>query len=208
MTSSLTPSSRWVFSSELSSSERNNHAYYTSSQSTTFQSLPSYTWSISYADGSSASGDVGTDTVTIGSTTVPTQAIELAQHVSESFIDDTSDGLVGLAFSTINTVSPKQQSTFFENAKAGLDAEVFAAYLPFEADGGYDFGFVDDSRYTGDLSYVDVDSGNGWWEFESVEYRVGETTYSQSDRTGIAGMFLMFALPYLCYTFWAERIWK
>ena len=76
---------------------------FTASQSTTFKTLSGYSWDISYADGSGASGTVGTDTVTIGGTTVKGQAVELATKVSSSFVSDGSDGLVGLSFSNINT---------------------------------------------------------------------------------------------------------
>ena len=94
---------RWVFSSLLSSSDLTGHEYYTSSKSSTYQVLSGYTWSIQYADGSGASGVVGTDTVTIGGTTVQGQAVELANQVSSTFVSDAADGLVGLAFSSINT---------------------------------------------------------------------------------------------------------
>lgn len=46
---------------------------------------------------------MGTDTVKIGGTTVTGQAVELAKQVSSTFVSDSSDGLVGLAFSSINT---------------------------------------------------------------------------------------------------------
>lgn len=94
---------RWVFSSLLPSSEQTGHNIYTPSESSSYQALSGYTWSIEYADGSSASGSVGTDTVTIGGTTVQGQAVELASEVSSTFVSDASDGLVGLAFSSINT---------------------------------------------------------------------------------------------------------
>jgi hypothetical protein len=176
----------WVFSSLLSASSRTGHDYYTSSKSTTYKALSGYTWSIEYADGSGASGVVGTDTVTIGGTTVKTQAVELANRVSSSFVSDTSDGLIGMAFSNINTVSPRQQSTFFDNAKASLNSPLFAAYLPYQADGAYDFGYTDSSKYTGAITYAPVSSANGFWEFASTSYKIGSTVHSASGFTGIA----------------------
>jgi hypothetical protein len=83
-------------------------------------------------------------------------------------------------------VTPTQQSTFFDNAQESLDAPLFAAYLPFQADGSYDFGATDDSKYTGDISYADVDSSGGFWEFDSTSYKVGSKTYSAAGQTGIA----------------------
>jgi hypothetical protein len=94
----------WVFSSELPSSESSGHIIYDPSQSSTAQQLPGATWNITYGDGSSSSGDVYTDTVTVGGTTVTGQAVEVAQQVSAQFQQDTNnDGLLGLAFSSINT---------------------------------------------------------------------------------------------------------
>jgi aspergillopepsin I len=92
-----------VFSSLLPSSDLSGHEYYTSSKSSTYKTLSGATWSISYGDGSSASGVVGTDTVTVGGTTVTGQAVELAKTISSEFQSDTADGLLGLAFSSINT---------------------------------------------------------------------------------------------------------
>ena len=61
-------------------------------------------FSISYGDGSGAAGTVGTDVVTIGGVSVQNQAVELANKVSQSFVQDVNtDGLVGLAFSKLNT---------------------------------------------------------------------------------------------------------
>ena len=152
----------------------------------TFQSLSGYTWKISYADGSGASGTVGRDTVVIGGTTVKSQAVELANKVSAQFVSDDNDGLVGLAFSSINTVQPTQQRTFFDNAKTSLASPLFAAYLPFNKNGAYDFGFIDTTKYTGSISYAPVDSSRGFWEFASTGYKVGSTVHTQSGFTGIA----------------------
>jgi aspergillopepsin I len=62
-----------------------------------------YTWNIKYEDGSGASGTVGTDVVTVGGTSVSGQAVEIAMEVSSGFVSDTNiDGLLGLAFSSLN----------------------------------------------------------------------------------------------------------
>jgi aspergillopepsin I len=74
------------------------------SQSKNWKALSGYTWSIEYADESSASGTVGTDVVTVGGTSVTGQAVEIATQVSAQFVSDTANnGLLGLAFSSINT---------------------------------------------------------------------------------------------------------
>jgi hypothetical protein len=77
----------------------------------------------------------------IGPVTATSQAVEAATSVSSAFTQDTdSDGLVGLAFSSINTVTPKAASTFFDTVKGELDQALFAADLVKGAAGSYDFG--------------------------------------------------------------------
>ena len=95
----------------------------------TAEELDGETWKISYGDGSSASGVVYTDTVDVGDTTVEKQAVELASTISSEFQRDQSDGLLGLAFSSINTVSPDQQKTFFANAQGSLSSPLFTVDL-------------------------------------------------------------------------------
>jgi len=58
--------------------------------------------------------------------------------------------------------------------------------LPLGADGAYDFGAINSGRYSGPITYADVDDSNGFWEFDSTSYKIGSTTYSQSGFTGIA----------------------
>jgi aspergillopepsin I len=66
--------------------------------------MSNYSWAISYADGSSASGDVYRDVVSVAGISTNQQAVETAQHVSPQFAQDTeNDGLMGLAFSILNT---------------------------------------------------------------------------------------------------------
>jgi hypothetical protein len=87
-------------------------------------------------------------------------------------------------------VTPSQQATFFDNAQPSLSSPQFAAYLPSERDGAYDFGALDSNKYSGTIQYASVDSSNGFWEFPSTSYKVGSQTYNSSGTTGIAGQFL------------------
>lgn len=100
----LTNRDRWMFSTDLDAASIGQHSAFDASKSTTFKKVDGAAWKISYGDGSGAAGTVGTDTVTIGGVTVENQTVELANKVSQSFVQDTNtDGLVGLAFSKLNT---------------------------------------------------------------------------------------------------------
>ena len=93
-----------MFSTSLPSSEQKGHTVFNPSKSKNWKALSGYKWNITYGDGSGASGTVGTDVVTVGGTSVSGQAVEIATQVSSSFVSDTANnGLLGLAFSSINT---------------------------------------------------------------------------------------------------------
>ena len=158
------------------------------------------TWSISYGDGSSANGTVYTDTVSVGTAVASNQAVELAENVSDQFLsDNANDGLLGLAFDSLNTsksgyfqfaavircaasllarltcftVSPTPQKTFFSTVKKSLDAPLFTADLKAGAPGSYDFGFIDNTKYSGNITYVAVDNSQGFWGCSSTAYGIG-----------------------------------
>ncbi|KAL9608122.1 MAG: hypothetical protein Q9167_007029 [Letrouitia subvulpina] len=159
----------WTFSSETPSNQATGHTIYNPSKSTTAKEIDGATWSITYGDGSSSSGTVYTDTVAVGATTFSGQAVEIASEVSDQFASDTDlDGLLGLAFDQLNTVKPEPQKTFFTNVLPSLSNPLFTVDLKKGAPGTFDFGYIDDSKYTGEITYVDVDTSNGFWEFSST----------------------------------------
>lgn len=124
----------WVYSTLLPAADDKGQTEWAPGKSSTAKKLTGYTWKISYGDGSSSSGVVYTDTVTIGGVTYAAQAVEAAEKVSSEFVSDTdSDGLLGLAFSNLNSVSPKAQLTFFDNVKSTLTSPLFAADLKHDA---------------------------------------------------------------------------
>lgn len=93
--------------------------------------MPISSWQIRYADGSSASGTVGTDVLKVGGITIQNQAIELANDLSQSFLNFSGDGLMGLAFGRINTVRPMPVQTPIQNMieEDLIDKRLFTAKL-------------------------------------------------------------------------------
>lgn len=182
----------WVFSSLLPASERSGHNIYTVNSA---HKISGRTWDISYGDGSGAQGTVYSETVTIGGVSVTSQAVEAATSISSEFVSDESDGLVGLAFPSINTCSPTLCPTFFQNAKAQLASPVFTADLKKGAVGSYEFGFIDSTKYTGAITYTSVNTANGFWEFTSSGYAVGSAAFTTSSADSImdTGTTLLYA---------------
>ncbi|KAJ8117162.1 hypothetical protein OPT61_g1587 [Boeremia exigua] len=173
----------WVFSSLQASSQLSGHDYYKVDAS---KLKSGYSWKISYGDGSGASGKVYADTVTVAGVTATSQAVEAATSVSAAFSQDSdTDGLLGLAFSTINTVSPTRQNTWFDTVKSSLAKPLFAVNLKYHAAGTYDFGFIDSAKYTGAITYVNVDSSQGFWGFSATGYSVGTAAAVKSSIAGI-----------------------
>lgn len=197
----------WVFSSETPSSDINGQEIYTPNDSSTAKVLSGATWQISYGDGSSSSGNVYTDVVSIGGLSVTKQAVELAKKVSSSFTQESAtDGLLGLGFSSLNTVSPDPQTTFFDTAKSNLDSPVFTADLSYHAPGTYNFGFIDDSAYKGEIAYTDVSTAQGYWEFTSTGYAVGSGAFKSTSIDGIAdtGTTLLYLPDSIVSAYWAK----
>ena len=136
---------------------------------------------IQYGDGSKASGTVGFDTVEIGGLTAQKQCVELANQVSQSFMQETNtDGLLGLAFSSINQVSPQQQKTFWENVMDDLEQPLFTVNLEQDNSGTYEFGAIDSSKFTGSLNYAAVDNSEGFWQIGTSSFTVGGSQHDCS----------------------------
>lgn len=164
----------WVFNTQLATASQTGHTLYDPKKSTSLKMIQGATFSISYGDGSGAAGNVGTDTVNIGGATVTEQAIEMATAVSTSFVQDANNnGLVGLAFSKLNTVKPQAQKTFFDNVMPSLAMPVFTADLRKNAVGSYQFGAIDNTKFNGTMQWVPVNTTMGFWQFSSTKFAVG-----------------------------------
>ncbi|KAL2265122.1 hypothetical protein VTJ83DRAFT_6222 [Remersonia thermophila] len=197
----------WVFSSHTPESQVRGQRIYSPEKSSTAKLLAGHTWSILYGDGSGSLGNVYTDNFTVGGVTVTSQAVQTAQQVSYSFTSQSEiHGLVGLGFSTLNTVFPNGQLTFFDNAKSTLDSPVFTADLKWKKEGTYDFGFIDETKYTGEITYLPVQTDPGYWTFTSSGYAVGDGAFHPASIVGIAdtGTSLTYLPAEVVTSYWGQ----
>ncbi|OBS18349.1 hypothetical protein FPOA_10076 [Fusarium poae] len=175
----------WVFSTETTSSS--GHHEYNPAKSSTAKRLAGATWSVEYVDGNTSSGDVYKDNVSVGGLAVASQAVESAQRVSHNFEQMAGvDGLLGLGFSSSNTVRPTKQKTFFDNAITTLQSSVFTADLKHQKPGTYNFGYIDNSAYTGRIGYAPIPSSVGMWAFSCSGYAIGSAALNERHIIGIA----------------------
>ena len=171
----------------MPTSQSAGHELFDSTKSPTFQPVQGATFNIKFGDQSGASGTQGTDTVNIGGATVTSQAVELATAVSEQFIKDTSNnGLVGLAFSKLNTVTPAPVKTFFDNVTPSLAMPVLVANLKHNTSGSYTFGSIDETQFTGSLTSVPVNNSIGFWGVEMSNFQVGKTALQPNTQNNLA----------------------
>ncbi|KAK4560758.1 hypothetical protein LTR86_005337 [Recurvomyces mirabilis] len=206
----------WVFSTELPAADQSSggtkHTLFDPSKSSTWKAQSGSTWNISYGDGSSASGDVGTDTISLSGLTVTNQAIELAKVLSSEFASGQGDGLLGLAFGSINTVQPTQVATPVENMISQKDipqnAELFTAWLGDTTDSSfYTFGFIDQTALgSATPAYTAIDNSQGFWQFPSATATVNGKAIQRSGNTSIAdtGTTLCLVDDALCQAFYGQ----
>jgi hypothetical protein len=199
----------WVFNTQMSSQFTAGHTLFDPTKSKTFQAIQGATFQVSYGDGSGAEGNVGTDVVNVGGASFNAQAVEIATAVTQQFVDDqANDGLMGLAFSTLNTVQPQPQKTFLDNVAPSLAEPVFTADLKKGAPGTYTFGAIDSTAFQGDLTYVNVDNSQGFWQFTSQSFAVdgGKTQQSTPGGQAIAdtGTTLLIADPKIVNGYYAQ----
>ncbi|KAJ6616644.1 acid protease [Mycena sp. CBHHK59/15] len=196
----------WVWSSELTRVSKTGHTIYDPRKSKTSKKQAKSTWcdarspwiskltpfpprNISYGDGSSASGDVYMDTVTVGNTTIPSQAVELARTLSAQFASgEGSDGLLGLAWPALNTVSPAPAKTPVENMiEQKLIAQpLFTVKLDRGDNAGfYSFGEIDTTVTSNPITYTPVDNSQGFWMVPSTSYVLNGKTIERAGNTAI-----------------------
>ncbi|KAK0727078.1 eukaryotic aspartyl protease [Lasiosphaeria miniovina] len=201
----------WVRSTEQSSwlSSSKGHNTFNAAKSSTFKKAKGKAWKITYGDGSSASGDVGTDVISIGGLSIKNQAVELAKTMSKQFSDGTGDGLLGLAFPSINTVTtngksdpqPTPVTNMITQSDIPKEAELFTSAFYSSRDAQeksfYTFGWIDEDlvKASGeDIAWTDIDNSEGFWMFPSESATINGQKIEQSSNKAIADTGTTLAL--------------
>jgi len=129
----------------------------------------------------------------------------VAKTMSTEFESGSGDGLLGLAFGSINTVKPKPVQTPVENMISQEDipqtAELFTAHLgsteETNDDSFYTFGYIDQTvvQQSGQqISYTPIDNSQGFWMFDSTSATVNGKEIARSNNTAIADTGTTLAL--------------
>lgn len=153
-----------------------NQTLYHPENSSTSELLRGESWQVKYGDGAGASGIVYKDRVQVGETFVDGQGVQTAITVSPEIARDTfTSGILGMANSQVNTARPTQQRTYIDNIKDSLEAPLFTANLRNRRPGNYNFGYINQSEHTGDITYAAVNRNSPLWEVAVNGYRIGNT---------------------------------
>jgi hypothetical protein len=102
---------------------------------------------------------------------------------------------------------PTRQETFFENIKSSLAEQLFAVVnLKYHAADTYDFGFVDLTKFTGPITYVNVNSNRGLWGFAATSYSVCTAAAVEFSINSIidSGTTLIFIDPAIASAYYAK----
>ncbi|BDD61270.1 hypothetical protein MPDQ_005133 [Monascus purpureus] len=188
----------WVWSTKLPSDilaqQHQDHKIFDASKSDSFKtSDPLSTWRISYTDGSSVSGIIGTDTVDLGGLVIKDQSVQLADTISPELVNSMYDGILGLGFGKPDTIRTPVQSMLSKDREAEIckPTQLFTALLGSwpnkqELEPFYTFGFIDEATTAQEeIYYTPIDNSNGFWELNSPSATINGKKLDRSGNKAI-----------------------
>jgi len=166
------------------------HNQYDSSSSKTYVSNGK-SFEIEYGDGSTLTGILSEDTVSLAGLDVTSQTFaEATKEPGSDFTSEDFDGILGMGYKAIAV--DKVTPVFNNLYEQGLVSEnKFSFYLNRDESsskgGELILGGTDSSYYTGEFSYVDVTT-QGYWQFKMDSLKVSgdDTTFCDGGCKAIA----------------------
>ncbi|KAI1794916.1 protease [Ganoderma leucocontextum] len=193
----------WVPASSCSTCGK--HSKYNPSSSSGSKKR-SGSFSISYGDGSTASGTPYTDTgkshLTVGGVSVTGQYLAAVTTESSEFQSDPSDGLLGLAFPAISNLG---HNPFFFTAVSQKTAKQGAFSFKLGHSGSELYiGGTNSQLYSGTIEYHKVSTANGFWQIGGASAHVGSKSIASGFDTIIdSGSTIITAPTDAAKKFWA-----
>ncbi|KAF8595525.1 acid protease [Ceratobasidium sp. AG-I] len=165
----------WVPSVSCASTACNKHNKYDNSASSTSKPQNG-TFSISYGDGSTASGPIYSDTVTIAGISVSGQTFSAVTQESDSFGENPMDGILGLGFPSISQTGSKN---FVQNAKdqGAISKAIFSFALNKDSSELY-IGGENSAKRTTEFICTPV-TDQGYWLVKGAAEPTGATLLTE-----------------------------
>ncbi|KAJ3983234.1 acid protease [Lentinula detonsa] len=184
----------WVPSSLCDSTSCSGKRNYNSSLSSTSQNKTGVKFSIQYGDGSTVSGPIYSDTITVAGVKVQGQEFAAVTNLSSSFASDPVDGVFGLGFPSISNL---KANPFFVNAvqQNAVTTKAFSFYLATNNSELY-LGGTNPKFYNDPIEYHSVDKSNGFWQVKNASVAVGgRNVLSNFDTIIDSGTTIMYGPP-------------
>ncbi|KAH9911596.1 acid protease [Fomitopsis serialis] len=182
----------WVPSSNCTSAACDTKNKYLAVPSSTSQRKEG-SFSIHYGDGSTGSGPVYTDTVTVAGIQSNGQYFSAVTTLSDKFKPDPIDGILGMGYQKLSSIG---QPPFVNQAKTqgSIKNAVFGMKLSSAGSELY-LGGTDTSQYNGAIEYHPV-SGSGYWQISDAKAIVNGKTTNTGFQTVIdSGTTIMYGPP-------------
>lgn len=157
-------------------------------------------------DGTAANGIVYLDTVHLDNFSIHNTTVQSAEVVAARFEKEKGlSGIMGLAKKLPNNIEPPTP-TFLERLRPSLENAVFTADLRRNATGRFDFGYIDESLTSDDITWLNTDPESKHWdvEFDLTAWEGGDQTwyYHKFRATIDTGTTLMFLPDVLSSMYW------
>ncbi|KAJ3963882.1 protease [Lentinula raphanica] len=119
-------------------------------------------FNIQYGDGSTVSGPIFVDNVTVAGISVSGQHFAAVTNLSRSVAQTPFDGILGMGYSTLSNLNAP---TFFETAvkQGAVPSPEFSFFLSTNGSELY-IGGTNSEHYTGDIEFHDVNTTPGYWK--------------------------------------------
>jgi len=192
----------WVPSSKCTSNVCTSKSKYDASHSSTSASK-SGTFEIHYGDGSTVSGPVYSDTVSVAGISAKNQVFSPVTTLSSSFSQDPIDGILGLAFPAISNLN---YTPFFQSAhqQGAVKTNQFSFKLA-ATESELFLGGTNPGKFTGDVEFHDLSSQTGFWQIGGASISAGKGAAVSDFETIIdSGTSIMYGPPGAVATFYSK----